>query len=275
MPAPPWLVEDVVRNRPSAEAKVTYRHLHPSIHLQADARIVITALLFLIAAQSLTEASENSDAASTLERATAAYSSVLDYHAVVETKVTSTLGDSSETKCRYEIAGSRPRSLFTDEIVVSPRRYEVRLGTDGSSAWGHSPSSKLYVEDSVAAQSAGLLHDLTQQHYRLFTRFQELDAFVSSAVIEGRETLRISGEPHPVPCVRIRLTVPAADWTEQLWIEESRFLVRKSVFRKKELMETITTTTLWRSIDLTSHGVAQFRFTPPANARRTNQLEVP
>ena len=157
---------------------------------------------------------------------------------------------------------------------VAPRHYQVRLGTDGSSVWGHSPSSKLYVEDSVRAQSAGLLQDLTQQHYRLFARFQELDAFAGSAVIEGRETLRISGEPHPVPCIRIRLGVPA-DWTEQLWIEESRFLVRKSVFRKKELMETNTTTTLWRSIDPTSHGTEQFRFTPPANARRTNQLEVP
>jgi Predicted periplasmic protein (DUF2092) len=87
--------------------------------------------------------------------------------------------------------------------------------------------------------------------------------------------LRIQGEPHRVPCVRIRLSVPDDGWTEQLWIEESRFLVRKSVHRKKELMETITTTTLWRSIDPTSHGAAQFQFTPPANARRTNQLTAP
>jgi hypothetical protein len=242
---------------------------------------VTTALLILLIAQGLLtaqsgpETSGNLNAAFTLERAAAAYYSALDYHAVIETKVVSTLGDSSETKYRYEIAGSRPQFLFTDEMVLSPRRYQVRLGTDGSSVWGYSPSSKVYVQDSAQAEATGLLHDLTWQHFRFFTRFKELNTFGKSAVIEGRDMLRIQGEPNRVPCIRIRLSVPGADWTEQLWIEESRALVRKSVLQKKEVMETITTTTLWRSIDLTAPASAQFLFSPPANAKRTNQLTVP
>ena len=75
--------------------------------------------------------------------------------------------------------------------------------------------------------------------------------------------------------MRIRLALPDANWTEQLWIEDSRFLVRKSILRKKELMETVITTTLWQTIDTTSQGAVQFRFTRPANAKLTNQLMVP
>jgi hypothetical protein len=237
---------------------------------EGGALLSLIAALLYIAVQSLSE----SDAAVTLERAAAAYSSVLDYHAVVETRVGSGGGNSPETRCRYEIAGSKPKSLFSEEMVEAPLRYRVRLGSDGTSAWGYSPSVNSYVEDPVPVQSAGLLHDLIQQHYRFFTRFQELDAFGGTAAIEGRESLRIHGEPHPVPCIRIRISVPGDDWTEELWIQESRFLVRKSVFRKKELMETVTTTTLWLSIEMGSHGAARFRFTPPANARRTNALTV-
>jgi len=231
-------------------------------------------LLFFAAVQVIALSGDH-DVAAALQRTAAVYSSALDYYADIETTVTSTSGETPETRCRYEIAGSRPESLFTGELVVSPRRYQVRLGTDGISVWGYSATAKLYVQDPVEAQSTGLLEDLKRQHYRFFGRFQELDAFVHSAVIEGRETLRIPGQSAPVPCIRIRLSVPATDWTEQLWIEEGRALVRKSVFRKKELTETIVTTTLWRSIDPSSHGRELFRFTPPAGAKRTNQLTVP
>jgi hypothetical protein len=231
--------------------------------------MVITLLLLFIATQDQPPAS---DVVSIFEHAAASYSSVLEYHALVETKVT---GGPDQTRTRYTIASSRPRSLFTDEIVLAPIRYQVRLGTDGAAVWGFSPSSKRYVEDTVAVESAGLLHDLKQQHYRFFDRFQELAAFVGAAVIEGRDVLRIPGEPHRVPCVRIRLALPDANWTEQLWIEESRYLVRKSILSRKEVMETVTTTTLWQTIDTTSQGAVQFRFTPPANAKLTNQLMVP
>ena len=128
--------------------------------------MIITPLLFFIAAQDLPPAS---DVASILEHAAASYSSVLEYHAVVETKVT---GGPDQTRTRYTIAGSRPRSLFTDEIVLAPIRYQVRLGTDGAAVWGFSPSSKRYVEDTIAVESTGLLHDLKQQHYRSSTAFR-------------------------------------------------------------------------------------------------------
>jgi hypothetical protein len=173
--------------------------------------MVITLLLFFIATQDLAPAS---DVVSILEHAAASYSSVLEYHAVVETKVT---GGPDQTRTRYTIAGSRPRSLVTDEIVLAPIRYQVRLGTNGTAVWGFSPSSKRYVEDTVAVESTGLLHDLKQQHYRFFDRFQELAAFAGAAVIEGRDVLRLrrtaprSLRAHPPRLARCQLDRAALD----------------------------------------------------------------
>src|SRR6266540_3200805 len=113
------------------------------------------------------------DAKELLQKIAATYQSVLDYRTVVETNVTSTV-DPQATKCRYELIASKPKMMFTDERVLSPIKYEVRLGTDGNAVWAYSRTEKLYELGSTEDGDVELAGELRQQHFRLFRKFEEL-----------------------------------------------------------------------------------------------------
>jgi outer membrane lipoprotein-sorting protein len=195
---------------------------------------------------------------------------------VVETKVESTLGNSPATKCRYDLASSKPKEMFTAERVLSPLRYEVHLGTDGNTVWAYSPTTKFYViEANEIGKMEELSEELKRQHYRLFRRFEDLDRLDVAAVIQRFEWLHDEGRS--MQCVRLRL-LPRSNsgWSEEIWVDTASYLVRKSVFQKTAPMEVVTTTTRWRTIQLNGKlDPSVFRFVPTGNAKRTNQIRVP
>lgn len=204
-----------------------------------------------------------------------AYQRLLDYRVTVETKVESTGGGSPPTKCRYDLAASRPRMMFTQERVLLPIVYEVRLGTDGKTAWGYSPTRKQYELDAVGNGGAALTAALRNQHRRLFTRFEVLDRLDVTVSIDGRGTIRAGGRA--IPCIRLRLRpTPAGRWTEWLWVDPVHYMVWKSVFREQRVLEVVTTTTTWKTITVDrAVNPEVFGFVPPENATQTNQLSVP
>ena len=71
-------------------------------------------------------------------------------------------------------------------------------------------------------------------------------------------------------------SVPENDWTEQIWVDQERYLVLKSVFQKKTLFETLTTITTWREFRINADlDPMIFRFVAPSDAKRTNQIQIP
>ena len=231
--------------------------------------LVATVLGYPAVGQSLGSGDGGAEQA-LLKRTAEAYRETLDYELVVETNVVSEPGSDGPTKYRYRLAASPPHNFFTDEKVLSPISYRVQLGTDGNTVWAYSPSAGKYIQDG----GDDLLAELSEQHRRLFRRFENLDRIALSVKIEkADEVLREDGRVH---CVRLLIQPRTGDmWDERLWIEKDRHLVRKSIFRERTPFEARITTTRWRTLRINTGTDVDFSSKRPRHADRTNQLQVP
>jgi outer membrane lipoprotein-sorting protein len=208
-----------------------------------------------------------------LARIADAYNAITDYRVEARSKVTSDRSLDPPTKARYILIASKPRCRLSRERISSPIRYDLILGSDGDKVWGYTPQTKKYVVDSATGGHSEELAALRDRHFRYFRRFETLDRIGAVAEIAGSQVLSDGHEK--VRCTALRLRPGSrGDWTEEIWVSP-KYLVLKSIFRKKTLFETVTTRTTWRIVQINGEiDPALFQFATPSNAMRTNALEI-
>jgi hypothetical protein len=208
-----------------------------------------------------------------LDDIAAAYESILDYRIEVDVIAKPELDSEPVSRTVYMLVRSKPHCWFSHERVIVPSRYEVFLGAGDDTAWGYDPRQKRYVIDSshsMSDQKAAV-----QKHHTLFfTRFESLNRSGGkfSVVGKGRQSDGVA-KKH---CTVLRLEpLDRQTWTEDLWVEEERHLILKSIFRERTFWGKRTITATWRLISING-GMDKplFRFKPPQGAQRTNAIEI-
>ena len=207
-----------------------------------------------------------------LRSVAATYESTTDYY--LEVRTTSKSAQREEKSAfDYILAASLPTHLMVRQRSRTGDRFELKIGTEGSVVWGYLPLVKRYtINGPVKSEES---EELRRLHQSFFTRFKLLDRIEAEVESHGSEIVKSDGRP--VRCARLTLVPLNGEWKEELWIDEARFLVLKSVTRHKlpvpEVGE-IVTTTIWTHCQI-NHPLdpALFRFDPPNSAQRTNVLE--
>lgn len=202
------------------------------------------------------------DAGTLLRSVAARYASATDYTLRVRTK-------SAASSFDLALAASRPRQFMAHQKSRTADPFELLLIADAGTAWGYQPRRHLYTRSGPGPGEAR--DELAHLHDRYFARFAQLDRLDATAELRGHGSVR------SIDCARVLLTGRTDHWTEELWIDPARHLVRKSVLRRpRPLPETgdLVTTTTWSEISVdTPPDPALFNFVPPPGARRTNTLE--
>lgn len=207
-----------------------------------------------------------------LRSVAATYESTSDYY--LEVRSTSKSVQREEKAAfDYILAASLPTHLMVRQRSRTGDRFELRIGTEGSAVWGYLPLAKLYTINGPDKSDES--EELRRLHQRFFTRFKLLDRIEAEVESHGSGIVKSDGKP--IRCARVRLVSLDGGWTEELWIDEMRCLVLKSVARHKlpvpEVGE-IVTSTIWTHCQLNHPpDPALFRFDPPNSAQRTNVLE--
>ncbi len=111
-----------------------------------DFRMSVLLILACLHAAGLLSAAD-APAATILGRVGEVYGGAIDYQLTADCTAIRRAGDSpvvTTTRVRYRLAASKPRAFLVEATVLAPKQYEVRVGTDGESAWAYSPGENRY-----------------------------------------------------------------------------------------------------------------------------------
>ncbi len=202
------------------------------------------------------------------------YAQVLHYRVEVETKNWEPGSGEPAIKRRFVLAASKPAMWYVHELVLSPARDEVLLGSDGETVWGFAPRSKKYVRHERWFERTEEWVSGREMHSRYFRRFEMIDRVAARTQFLGYKT-RSDGRKK-VRCVLLRLLPERDDWTEDIWVDPQRNVVLRSVFKRKTALGLVSTETEWRNQQINGAvDPSLFSFTPPAGAKPTSAIAIP
>jgi outer membrane lipoprotein-sorting protein len=155
--------------------------------------------------------------------------------------------------------------------------------SDGQRTWIYSPNRKEYMEvqggaahrDEQPGSSQGTgINPFSQYENLLVNRFRNLSTYSTTAVVEKEGNIKIGADK--VKCYIVKIESPTGK--HELWVDENRFLVLRSIDTSPTPQEGIATQTTVtfdvKEVNLSAKlEDALFSFAPPENAKKVDVLK--
>jgi len=257
--------------------------------LLAAAALALVSMLF----SSLSSAVQMS-VEEILKRVSATYQDAQNYRIVAEKNVTvasvgeerspngsrtySNYHNSTNTEITLEIAAPAKARL-----AVREEKQELVFVSNGQTTWIYAPRRKEYLEQPATAehptaqpvsnQEQGA-NPFSQYEILLVNRFRNLSMYGTTAVMEKEGTIKVGADK--VGCYVLK--IESKGGTHELWVDENRFLILRSIDTTPTPQDGIsmqTTVTFdVKEANLNAKlDATLFTFAPPENTKKVEVLK--
>jgi outer membrane lipoprotein-sorting protein len=229
-----------------------------------------------------------------LSKVSATYQDAQAYRIVVEKNITvASVGeerslDGSRAYSNYHKTTITGITLETSapakaRLAVKEENQELLFVSDGQTTWIYSPSRKEYMQvraatahpgDQPGSNQGSETNPFSQYQILLVNRFRNLSMYATTAVMEKEAAIKVRADK--VGCYVLR--IESKGGTHELWVDQNRFLILRSIDTTPTPQDGISTqTTVTYDVKEANLNAkledSLFTFAPPENAKKVEVLK--